>query len=293
MAEGKGDGMTRQGTAVRSRCGWWAVGILLASWASCTAAQEPNLDFPEQTLDQWQGFTRHKFRFEDREAWVVEPRAPRGDRLFSWCLIFPDAFTERCAAPQLLEAGFYHVYCDVGNTFGAPDGVAQLGRFHDELCRRGLSKKAVLIGISRGGLYAHNYAAAHPDRVSVIYGDAAVLDFKSWPGGLGTGKGSPPDWQELLKLYQFPDEAAAKAYTGNPVDRLAPLHKAGVALIYVVGDADEVVPWSENAQLVEVRYRELGGVVEVLHKPEVGHHPHGLEDPDPVVQFILKHATSK
>jgi hypothetical protein len=93
-----------------------------------------------------------------------------------------------------------------------------------------------------------------------------------------------------LKLYQFPDEDAAKAYKGNPVDQLTPLHKSGIALVYVVGDTDDVVPWSENTQLVETRYRELGGVVEVLHKPEVGHHPHGLDDPEPVVRFILKHA---
>ena len=278
--------------AVRGFC-FFLLGLLLFNGVKCSFAQEVNLDFPEQTLDQWHGFTRHKFQFEGREAWVVEPQKPRSERLFSWCLMFPDAFTERCAAPQLLAEGFYHVYCDVGNTFGAPEAVAQLGRFHDELCRRGLSKETVLIGISRGGLYAHNYATAYPDRVSVIYGDAAVLDFKSWPAGFGTGKGSAGDWQELLKLYQFADDAAAKAYQGNPVDQLAPLQRAGVALIYVVGDTDDVVPWSENTQLVETRYRELGGVVEVLHKPNVGHHPHGLDDPAPVVQFILKYTAAK
>lgn len=264
--------------------------VLLAGSTSCCIAQDVNLDFPDQTIDQWHGYRRHKFLFEGREAWVVEPKRAREDRLFSWCMMFPDAFTERCAAPQLLAEGFFHVYCDVGNTFGAPEAIERLKRFHDELGRRGLAQQAVLIGISRGGLYAHNYAVAHPDRVSVIYGDAAVLDFKSWPAGFGKGKGSASDWQELLKLYQFPDEDAAKAYKGNPVDQLAPLHKSGIALVYVVGDTDDVVPWSENTQLVETRYRELGGVVEVLHKPEVGHHPHGLDDPEPVVRFILKHA---
>jgi len=275
-----------------SSCCWYflLLGLLLVDLRNCSFGQELNLDFPDQVLDQWHGYTRHKFQFEGREAWVVEPQRPRADRLFSWCMMFPDAFTERCAAPQLLAAGFYHVYCDVGNTFGAPEAIERLKRFHDELCRRGLAQQAVLIGISRGGLYAHNYAAAHPDRVSVIYGDAAVLDFKSWPAGFGKGKGSGGDWQELLKLYQFADEAAAKAYTGNPVDQLAPLHKAGISLVYVVGDTDDVVPWNENTQLVETRYRELGGVVEVLHKPEVGHHPHGLDNPEPVVRFILKHA---
>jgi hypothetical protein len=27
----------------------------------------------------------------------------------------------------------------------------------------------------------------------------------------------------------------------------------------------------------------------VIHKPGVGHHPHGLDDPLPVVEFIEKH----
>ena len=48
---------------------------------------------------------------------------------------------------------------------------------------RGLGKKAVLIDISRGGLYAYRWAAEYPEKVAVIYGDAAVCDFKSCPGG--------------------------------------------------------------------------------------------------------------
>jgi pimeloyl-ACP methyl ester carboxylesterase len=285
--------MSRQAKRVSWFRGLAVIGFLLASGAGHLLGQEVDLSFPDQTLDEWHGFTRHKFRFEEREAWVVEPHQPRADRLFSWCLIFPDAFTDRCAAPQLLAEGFYHVYCDVGNTFGAPEAIERLKRFHDELSRRGLSQRAVLIGISRGGLYAHNYAVAHPERVAVIYGDAAVLDFKSWPGGFGTGKGSPSDWEALLKLYQFKDEAEARSYSGNPVDQLQPLFSAGIPLVYVVGDTDDVVPWKENTELVEIRYRALGGMVEVFHKPNVGHHPHGLDDPTPVVQFILRQAGAK
>ncbi|MFM7138504.1 MAG: hypothetical protein ACKO1M_15790 [Planctomycetota bacterium] len=45
-------------------------------------------------------------------------------------------------------------------------------------------------------------------------------------------------------------------------------------------------------RLVERRYRELGGTIEVIHKPGVGHHPHGLDDPSPVVDFILRHAAA-
>jgi hypothetical protein len=61
-------------------------------------------------------------------------------------------------------------------------------------------------------------------------------------------------------------------------------------LIHVVGDADDVVPVAENTALVESRYRKLGGEIRVIHKPGVGHHPHGLENPAAVVKFIVEHA---
>lgn len=204
--------------------------------------------------------------------------------------MFPDAFTERCAAIQLLEQGFFHVFLDVGNSFGSPSAIKQLSDFHEMLIQRGFPKRAVLIGISRGGLYAHRYAAEHPSRVSVIYGDAPVLDFKSWPGGLGAGKGSPSDWKLLKELYGFQNETDALAYPGNPINTLEPLAKHGIALIYVAGDIDNVVPWSENGAIAAERYQKLGGKVEVILKKDVGHHPHGLENPEPVVNFILEHA---
>jgi pimeloyl-ACP methyl ester carboxylesterase len=202
---------------------------------------------------------------------------------------FPDAFTERCAAPALLAAGLHHVHIVVGNTFGSPTALTQCDAFYDVLRAQGLAGKAVLIGLSRGGLYAYRWAAANPEKVAVVYGDAPVCDFKSWPGGRGIGKGSPADWANLFECYGFGDEAEALAYTGNPVDTLAPLAKAGIAIIHVVGDSDEVVPVAENTAVVEERYRALGGTVEVIHKPDIGHHPHGLDDPTPVVRFVLDH----
>jgi hypothetical protein len=57
-------------------------------------------------------------------------------------------------------------------------------------------------------------------------------------------------------------------------------------LIHVVGDTDDVVPVSENTAIIEQRYTTAGGTIRVIHKPGIGHHPHGLDDPKPVVDFI-------
>lgn len=268
-------------------------GVVDAPPAGAAETTAVDLGFPGAQTDRWQGHVRHRFTFRDRQAWVVVPDKPLPGSPWSWCLMFPDAFTQRCAAPQLLDAGFHHAFIDVGNTFGSPAAVEVLAAFHEELVRRGLARKAALIGISRGGLYAQRFATEHPDRVAVIYGDNAVCDFKSWPGGKGTGKGSPKDWDACLKAYGFADEAAALAYAGNPVDSVRALVTAGIPMIHVVGDRDDVVPPAENALVMERKYRVLGGTIEVLHEPDKGHHPHGLEDPAPVVKFILERAASR
>ncbi|MBA3938620.1 MAG: alpha/beta hydrolase [Planctomycetes bacterium] len=266
--------------------------VLAAALTACGASARSvpiDVHFADERIDTWHGFTRHSFTWDGCPAWVVEPKAARAGNPWSWCMMFPDAFTERCAAPGLLAAGYHHAFIDVGNTFGAPSAVMHLESFHNELVRRGLEQRPALIGISRGGLYAYRFAADHPGEVGAIYGDAPVCDFKSWPGGKGKGKGSPGDWQALLGCYGFPDEAAALAYLGNPIDILPTLAEAHIALIHVVGDADDVVPVAENTAILEQRYLALDGTITVLHKAGVGHHPHGLDDPAPIVEFILTH----
>ena len=58
---------------------------------------------------------------------------------------------------------------------------------------------------------------------------------------------------------------------------------------HVVGDADVVVPVAENTAIIESRYKKLGGEIRVIHKSGVGHHPHSLKDPGPIVAFVLRH----
>ena len=137
--------------------------LLALAPPTVAAAGTVDRDFPGATLDDWHGHARHRFLFEGSEAWVVVPETPLPGNPWSWCLMFPDAFTERCAAPALVARGFHHAFVDVGNSFGSPAAVAKLDRFHDDLVRRGLSPRPALIGISRGSLYAHRFASDHPE----------------------------------------------------------------------------------------------------------------------------------
>ena len=255
---------------------------------SLAAAQTPKTAFPGK-VSQWNGYDRYDFAVDGKNVLVVAPKQSAPGKPWVW----HGEFFGHKPAPDiaLLGRGFHIVYMSVPNMLGCPDAVAHWDKCYAELTGKyGFSKKAALVGLSRGGLYCYNWASANSDKVACIYGDAPVCDFKSWPGGKGKGKGSKGDWALTLKVFKFADEAAALAYKGNPVDSLAPLAKAKVPLLHVFGDADDVVPWEENTGLIAERYKKLGGDITLIRKPGVGHHPHGLDDSTPIVDFIAKHS---
>ena len=66
-----------------------------------------------------------------------------------------------------------------------------------------------------------------------------------------------------------------------------------LGLLAGLAGVDDIVPWEENTGLIAERYEKLGGKIELIRKPGVGHHPHGLEDSTPIVDFIRKHTESK
>jgi hypothetical protein len=252
--------------------------------ASASAAPP---DFPGKTGD-YHGFVQHEFTVDGCRAIVVSPKQEARHRPWIWRAEFFDHRPELDLA--LLNKGFFLTFIEVGNTFGCPSAMKHWDAFYRELTHTyGFYKKPVLEGLSRGGLYIYNWAAANPKSVGVLYGDNPVLDFKSWPGGKGKGPGSAPDWQKLINDYGFANEAEAMAYTKNPVDNLTAIAKAHIPIIHCAGDADEVVPYEENTVLLKERYEKLGGKIEVIVKHGYKHHPHGLDDPTPLVDFIFKY----
>jgi pimeloyl-ACP methyl ester carboxylesterase len=267
--------------------------ILLFTFAAAPigATQRRSVPFPGSPTD-YRGFSRYDFKVDGCDALVVTPTTPAKGRPWIWRAEFFGVAEETDLA--LLRRGWHLVYIQVGNTFGCPSAMAHWNVFYNLLTTKyGLSKRPALEGLSRGGLYIYNWAAAHPRSVGCIYGDAPVCDFKSWPGGKGQSKGSPDDWNALIHDYGFADERAALAYAGNPIDNLKPLARAHIPIIHVVGDADDVVPVNENTAIVQDRYKKLGGTFELIVKHGVGHHPHGLDDPTPIVDFILAHERAR
>lgn len=188
---------------------------------------------------------------------------------------------------DLLEQGFHITYVDVADLYGAPEAIERFNAFYATMIYAGLGDKVVLEGMSRGGLPIYNWAAHNAEKVACIYADAPVMDIKSWPMGEGKSAGSAGDVENMMKAYNFKSKDEALAWSSNPIDHAKALAKAKVPIIHVVGDADEVVPVEENTTVFERALKENGHSMVVIHKSGIGHHPHSLHSPKPIVDFIL------
>ncbi|MCY1723330.1 prolyl oligopeptidase family serine peptidase [Prolixibacteraceae bacterium Z1-6] len=233
-------------------------------------------------------YTMEEFDFQGRAAKIVFPEKANEARNWIWRARFWGH--EPQADQALLDKGYHVVYVDVAGLFGNPEAVTIWNNFYDFVREKyDLNPKTVLEGMSRGGLIIYNWAAQNTDKVSCIYADAPVCDIKSWPGGLYKGKGSRVDWESCLKAYDL-DEKSVKRFRGIPIYTSRKVAKANIPVMHICGDADDVVPLEENTKKLEKQFKKTGGEMELIVKKGIGHHPHSLKDPKPIVDFIVKNS---
>lgn len=263
-----------------------AVRIAQAIYRQLTGEEPPaHVSQPFPGLKgKWKGFDQYTFAYQDREAIVVCPKHAATGNPWIWRPAFFGAFAS--VDEELLRRGFHVAYYDLTHLYGSPRARKSGTDFYWNMVRMyGLSPKVTLEGFSRGGLFAYNWAADHPDKVACIYVDAPVCNVSSWPGRSPENAGL---WKGLLEEWGLADDQM-NSFSGNPIDRLKPLTDAGIPVICVCGDSDKVVPFSENSAIVRQRYTAMGAPFELILKPGVDHHPHSLSDPAPVVDFIIRH----
>ncbi|MGJ7032512.1 GDSL-type esterase/lipase family protein [Niabella hirudinis] len=238
----------------------------------------------EKKISSFYGFDCIDFKYAGRNCKLVKPRAAAKGHPWVWRARFWGH--EPQTDISLLERGFHVAYCDVAELFGNKEAVNSWNQFYALMQQCGLSKKAVLEGMSRGGIYVYNWALANPGRVACIYADAPVLNLVSWPGNKRNAGAEEP-WANFKKDYHL-TEAQALRFKNNPLDHATKIAKLGFPMLHVVGDADDVVPVAENTAPFEQKITAAGGSIMVIHKPGVNHHPHSLKDPTPITGFILR-----
>lgn len=243
------------------------------------------LDLP-RTMSSFYGYPCAAFTYRGRDCKIVQPKWAAPGHPWVWRARFWGHEPQLDIA--LLERGFYLVYCDVVELYGNKDAIRAWDGFYQLLKRAGLAGKTVLEGMSRGGVYVYNWAAANPRKVACVYADNPVLDLKSWPGGRGSGPGSKADWELVKTDYHLTTEQDIARFSGSPMDKIQQIVRGKYPMLHVCGDADEIVPMEENTLPFERKVLALHGDITVIHKPGFRHHPHSLPDPEPIVDFVLK-----
>ena len=277
-------------TNTQTRWSWVVVSVMAAlalsaspllnpAWAADTPKPQKALPLPGEV-----------FEVEGRTAFVIlpSPENQHTNRPTPWVWYAPTLpklpeARETWMFERFLAAGIAVAGVDVGESYGSPQGRAGSSALYRELVeRRRFSRKPVLLARSRGGLMLYNWAAEHPESVSGIAGIYPVCNLRSWPGldkaCVAYG----------LTAAQLDDQLAQH----NPIDRLAPLAKAGVPIFHIHGNADTLVPLADNSAELARRYRDLGGSIRLRIPPGQGHNVwDGFFQCEELVEFVIAHAS--
>ena len=235
----------------------------------------------------FENYKKKEFYFAERKAVIIYPNCePNGKMLLK--TEYLDAFPNFDEA--MLDRGYYliHIY---HRSHWAPDVETDIMADFVRHCAKelGASERIIAEGMSCGGLQAAKLAERHPELVAVLYFDAPVLNILSMAGfGEANTEHLPVFWRELVDAYGV-NKSSIVNYRKSPIDNMAPFIENNIPLIMLYGNTDNVVVYQENGKVFEDYYKEHGGTIKVIGKSMVGHHPHGLDDPTPIIEFVEKY----
>ena len=232
-------------------------------------------------------FQTKTFIFQDRNAKIVYPSCPANGKLLLKTEYF-SAFPYFEVA--MLKKGYTLCFLSHPNRW-APDSethtTADFVRFVAK--ELNFEPKCIPVGMSCGGLQALRLAQLHPELISVLYIDAPVVNILSLAGlGAASCDNSATFWKEIQAAHGV-NRSTIVNFRKSPIDAMDKLIENNIPIIMLYGDADDVVLYNENGKVLEDYYRENGGDMKVICKPGCGHHPHSLEDPSPIIEFVEAH----
>jgi dipeptidyl aminopeptidase/acylaminoacyl peptidase len=221
-----------------------------------------------QVASQEYGATRVEFSVRGGSGFVIKPNhsETRNSRPWLWYApTFVRATAQTGTYPnqsltwlfaRLLEHGVWIAGVDVGESWGNSQGRKAYTSFYKYVRKQfALSARPCLLGQSRGGMMLFNWAPEHPHDVGCMAGIYRVTNLAGWPDLGG---------EKIQQAYGMSETELRKHLAKiNPIDRLAPLARAQVPLFLIHGDADTVVPLTQNTLEFSRRYKALGGKVDV------------------------------
>ncbi len=233
----------------------------------------------------WNDFKIKEFKFEERDAKIVYPKCkPNGKLILK--TEYWDAFPE--FEIEMVKRGYY--LCNISHqTRWAPDEETHIMADFVKYVAKELNieEKCICVGMSCGGLQSARLAQLYPEMVSVMYLDAPVLNILSM-AGLGVCDCAQDHWNEIVNTYRV-DKSTIVNFRNSPIDHMDILIQNDIPVIMIYGNADTIVPYQENGQVLEDYYKAHNGKLKVISKSMCGHHPHSLEDVSPIIEFVEKY----
>ncbi|MEG2044631.1 MAG: prolyl oligopeptidase family serine peptidase [Clostridia bacterium] len=236
------------------------------------------------SVSDYYGNEKYEFIHNKIVYIFVIPKNPKNDE-WIYRTEFFGAFDY--ADAKMVNDGYYLATAVISDLYGAPEAIALMDEFYRFMTYEfSLNKRTILFGFSRGGLYATNFAIVYPERIKSIYLDAPVIDIASWPGGEGKGTCYTDEYADCKRLLHIENSYDMKQYQLELDRKLTHLAELKIPIIIVYGDADEVVVFEENSLRLIEKLEKAGGSFKVIRKPDIGHHPHSLENPSEIVSFL-------
>ena len=235
----------------------------------------------EYIKSEWNGYEKLDFQLEGRNAILVCPKQPRADKKWLLKTEYFGAFPQ--FELDMLGLGYYVAHIKNTTRWCLPEDTDAQARLCEFLSREfGLCSKCMTVGMSCGGMQSVYLAAKYPGYVAAMYLDAPVLNLLSCPCGLGVARNH---------LYEEFVRATGKTvsellnYRDHPIDRVDRVIESGIPAILVCGNSDSVVPYAENGKYLAEKYRASRVPFAEFLKEGCDHHPHGLEDRTPLIEF--------
>ncbi len=235
-------------------------------------------------MKNFEEYKQETFEFMGMQAKVVFPDTADKERNWAFRMEYFGAFP--MVEAGLLEKGYHVVYIQNENRWCMGDDLDRKHAFHDFVVSKyNLTQRCVPVGLSCGGLFAVKYAGKYPQDVAVLYLDAPVMNLLSCPCGLISGNTGL--YEEFVKCTGLTVLDIIN-YREHPVDMIPVLINHNIPVILVCGDSDTTVPYVENGKFLYEQYTKANCKIKLILKEGVGHHPHGLDDPTEIVDFITE-----
>ncbi|MDB5018462.1 MAG: hypothetical protein JWQ84_3294 [Mucilaginibacter sp.] len=241
----------------------------------------------EYKAGSFYGYECADFKFDGRDCKIAKPKWSAPGHPWIWRARFWGH--EPQTDISLLQRGFHLVYCDVAELLGNNESIKYWDNFYTLLNKAGLGKKAVMEGMSRGGVYVFNWAAVNANKVACVYVDNPLLNIPSWAEGhMKTPVVKDDMFEAFKKDYNITTDEQVRRFKGSPIDKIEQIVKGKYPILILCADEDEAVSPKDNTLLFEKRIKALNGNITVIHKPGFKHHPHSFPNPKPITDFILK-----